>query len=565
MSIIQYLFWLLLLLVSTAAAAESPGTPFLLQEAGKFQSSLSPYRTAYHFQSRKNWMNGPFTYKGLYHLFYQYNPKGVIPGTIVWAHSVSSDLVNWAPLDIAISPSKPYDIKGCWSGSTTIVHGKPAILYTGANQLRKQSQNLAYPRNLSDPYLREWVKSSQNPLMAPTIGNGINANSFRDPTTAWLGKDKHWRVLIGSKRNTRGLAILYRSRDFIHWVKAKHPLHFTLGTGMWECPDFYPVSNNSQVGLDTSGDDNQVRHVLKVSLDDDKHDYYMIGTYNTANDRFIPDRNFEDRKSFLRYDYGKYYASKTFYDEAKKRRILLSWANESSAIKDDKKKGWSGIHTIPRVLWLHKAGKQLVQWPIAEIEKLRTNGVNWPIKVLKGGELLQIDGVTTTQADVEVSFEVTKYGEAEVLDYMTDPQILCSRNASSNRRGLGPFGLLVFASKGLREFTSVFFQIFRHQHKNLVLFCSNQQMSSLNTGTDKTTYGTFVNVDPLHEKLSLKSLIDHSVVESFGAAGRACITARVYPTLAINNKAHLYTFNNGTAHVKITKLSAWSMKKAQIN
>ncbi|PNX68466.1 beta-fructofuranosidase cell wall isozyme-like protein, partial [Trifolium pratense] len=58
--------------------------------------------------------------------------------------------------------------------------------------------------------------------------------------------------------------------------------------------------------------------------------------------------------------------------------------------------------------------------------------------------------------------------------------------------------------------------------------------------------------------------IDHSVVESFGGEGRACITARVYPTLAIHDKAKLYAFNNGTSAVKISRLSAWSMKKAKI-
>jgi len=54
-------------------------------------------------------------------------------------------------------------------------------------------------------------------------------------------------------------------------------------------------------------------------------------------------------------------------------------------------------------------------------------------------------------------------------------------------------------------------------------------------------------------------------VESFGGEGRACITARVYPTLAIHDKALLYAFNNGNSAVKITRLNAWSMKKAKIN
>ncbi|XP_014515840.1 beta-fructofuranosidase, cell wall isozyme [Vigna radiata var. radiata] len=526
-----------------------------------------PYRTAYHFQPPKNWINdpnGPLRYGGLYHLFYQYNPKGAVWGNIVWAHSVSKDLVNWTPLDPAIFPSQPSDINGCWSGSATLLPGnKPVILYTGINPKNQQVQNLAKPKNLSDPFLREWVKSPKNPLMAPTSANEINSSSFRDPTTAWLGQDGHWRVLVGSKRRTRGMALLYRSKDFSDWIQAKHPLHSTLGSGMWECPDFFPVLKNGQLGVDTSVNDDYVSHVLKASLDDRKHDYYMIGSYNAAKDKFIPDKGFEE--FVLRYDYGKYYASKTFFDDGKKRRVLLGWVNESSSVADDIKKGWSGIHTIPRAIWLHKSGKQLVQWPVEEIEKLRAKPVNLPPQALKGGKLLQINGVTATQADVEISFEVSgELRKAEDLKYWTDPQILCSTKGSSLRSRLGPFGLLVFASEGLQEFTSVFFRIFRYQHKYLVLLCSDQSRSSLNKNNDLTTYGTFVDVNPLHEKLSLRTLIDHSVVESFGGEGRGCITARVYPTLAINDKAQIYAFNNGTADVKITRFSAWSMKKAHI-
>ncbi|TKY48269.1 Beta-fructofuranosidase, cell wall isozyme [Spatholobus suberectus] len=534
-------------------------------------SSNQPYRTAYHFQPPKNWINdpnGPMRYKGLYHLFYQYNPKGAAWGNIVWAHSVSKDLVNWTPLDPAIYPSQPSDINGCWSGSATMLPGgKPAILYTGIDPMNHQVQNLAFPKNMSDPLLREWVKSPKNPLMAPTIANKINSSSFRDPTTAWLGKDGYWRVLIGSKINTRGMAILYKSKNFVNWVQAKHPLHSAEGTGMWECPDFYPVLNKSPltIGLDTSVNGDDVRHVLKVSLDDTKHDHYLIGTYDIAKDIFTPDNGFQDRKSVLRYDYGKYYASKTIFDNGKNRRVLLGWVNESSSVADDTKKGWSGIHTIPRAIWLHKSGKQLVQWPVMEIESLRVNPVHWPTKVVKGGELLQVTGVTAAQADVEISFEVNEFGKAEVLDHWVDPQILCGRKGAAVKGGLGPFGLLVFASRGLQEYTAVFFRVFRYQNKKLVLMCSDQSRSSLNKDNDMTTYGTFVDMDPLHEKLSLRTLIDHSVVESFGGEGRACITARVYPTLAINDKAQLYAFNNGTASVKIARLSAWSMKKAKIN
>lgn len=286
-------------------------------------------------------------YKGLYHLFYQWNPKGAVWGNIVWAHSTSTDLVNWIPHDPAIFPSEESDINGCWSGSATILpDGKPAMLYTGINPQNQQVQNLATPKSLSDPFLREWVKSTENPLMMPTKENGINATQFRDPTTGWLGHDGRWRVIVGSKRKHGGLAFLYRSKDFVHWTKAQHPLHSNKDGGMWECPDFFPVSIKSQIGVDTSLVGPYVKHVLKVSLDDTKHDYYTIGTYNTDKDIYTPDKGHVQDTSALRYDYGKFYASKTFFDGPKQRRILWGWINESSSVADDEKKGWSGVQVM---------------------------------------------------------------------------------------------------------------------------------------------------------------------------------------------------------------------------
>ena len=40
---------------------------------------------------------------------------------------------------------------------------------------------------------------------------------------------------------------------------------------------------------------------------------------------------------------GDFYASKSFFDPAKKRRVLWGWANESDTVTDDRHKGWAGI------------------------------------------------------------------------------------------------------------------------------------------------------------------------------------------------------------------------------
>lgn len=290
-------------------------------------------------------------YNGIYHLFYQYNPKGAVWGNIVWAHSVSTDLVNWKPLKPAIVPSKPFDQNGCWSGAATILPGnKPVILYTGIDPKNQQVQNMAVPKNLSDPFLVEWDKPDFNPLMAPTPENAINASSFRDPTTAWLGPDGRWRVIIGSKRGRRGIAILYRSKDFVHWTKSDHALHSSKNTGMWECPDFFPVYKDGNVkGVDTSVIGDRVKHVLKVSLDDTKFEYYTVGSYNITSDKYVPDNTSPDDATGLRLDYGKFYASKTFFDPSKNRRVLWGWMNESDSRDDDIKKGWAGLQVLTQV------------------------------------------------------------------------------------------------------------------------------------------------------------------------------------------------------------------------
>ncbi|CAN0878040.1 Beta-fructofuranosidase, insoluble isoenzyme CWINV1 [Linum grandiflorum] len=529
--------------------------------------AYQPYRTGYHFQPAKNWINAPLFYKGIYHLFYQYNTNGAVWGNIVWAHSTSTDLINWDPQGYGIVPSQLSDINGTWSGSATfLLDGVPSILYTGINPDNQQVQNLAVPRDPLDPYLRDWVKKRRNPLMTPTHHNNINATSFRDPTTAWLGPDWTWRLAIGSKIHRRGVAILYRSKDFMSWEKVSRPLHQTEGTGMWECVDFFPVlTGGSRVGLDTSVHGPNVKHVLKVSFDDTKHDHYTIGKYDPFEDVYTPDHDgFADGDMGLRLDYGKYYASKTFFDWSKNRRILLGWVNESSTEDEDIRKGWAGVHTIPRRIWMEESGKQLIQWPVEEVEKLRMRQVNLPCQELKLGSVLEISGITAAQADVEISFGKLDLSKAESLNHpswKTDPHLICTQMGASVKSGVGPFGLLVLSSNHLEEFTAVFFRVFKGENdRYVVLMCSDQSRSSLNRENDLATYGAFVDINPETENLSLRTLIDHSIVESFGGKGKSCITSRVYPLKAINEAAHVYAFNNGTQSVTMSRLSAWIVK-----
>ncbi|KAG1360828.1 putative Acid beta-fructofuranosidase [Cocos nucifera] len=305
-------------------------------------------RTGFHFQPPKNWMNGPMWYKGWYHLFYQYNPDSPVWGNIAWGHAVSRDLVHWDHLPLAMVPDRWYDHSGVWTGSATILPtGQIIMLYTGSTNESVQVQNLAIPADPADPLLKTWVKSDSNPVLAPPPG--IGDRDFRDPTTAWYDpSDDTWRIAIGSKDGSRaGIVIVYKTRDFARYELVPGMLHRVPGIGMWECVDFFPVAAEegpaAVEGMDASAAGSGVRHVLKASRDEDRQDYYAIGTYNAATNTWRPDDEGMDVGIGLHYDWGNFYASKTFYDPEKRRRVLWGWISETDSERTDLLKGWASL------------------------------------------------------------------------------------------------------------------------------------------------------------------------------------------------------------------------------
>ncbi|RWW21953.1 hypothetical protein BHE74_00052337 [Ensete ventricosum] len=520
----------------------------------------SKLKTGYHFQPPKHWINGT-----LPHHLPPLCPCLLLRG------------ITGSGSSLILKPRLPFDIKGCWSGSATILPGnKPVILYTGLDPSERQVQNIAYPKNLSDPYLREWVKPDFNPVIAPD--DGVNGSAFRDPSTAWRGPGGHWKLVVGSKWNKMGKVILYRSRDFVRWVKAKHSLHSARDTGMWECPDFYPVALKGTRGLDTSVYGHGVKYVLKVSLDITRYEYYTVGKYYHDKDKYVPDATSADDHTGLRYDYGNFYASKTFFDGKKQRRILWGWANESDTSEVDIAKGWAGIQVGPDVVELCHA----LRFPLISINLMWRSvvrrfqepfGSTAAVDSLCSGRskrlnLSEANTLLSSTKGSQVSFDVSGLEKAEDFDpsWATDAEALCGRKTADVKGGVGPFGLLVLASANMEEKTAVFFRVFKADHKHVVLMCHDPTRSSPRAGLYKPTFAGFVDVDIAKTgKISLRSLIDNSVVESFGAKGKTCITSRVYPSLAIGEDAHLFVFNNGSTDVKVPELNAWEMKKPLMN
>ncbi|XP_075505761.1 acid beta-fructofuranosidase 2, vacuolar-like [Primulina tabacum] len=525
---------------------------------------LAWQRTAFHFQPIKNWMNdpnGPLLYKGWYHLFYQYNPYGAVWGNIVWGHAVSKDLIHWRHLPLAMVPDHWYDINGVWTGSATVLEdGQLVMLYTGSTNESVQVQNLAYPADTRDPLLIDWVKYSGNPVLVPPPG--IEAKDFRDPTTAWLTPEGMWRIAIGSKVNKTGISLIYDTKDFKTFKPLEGVLRAVPGTGMWECVDFYPVSKIMENGLDTSVNGPGVKHVMKTSLDDDRNDYYALGSYDSDAGIWIPDDPKIDVGIGLRYDYGIFYASKTFYDEANNRRILWGWIKETDSEKADVQKGWSSLQAIPRtILFDKKTGSNILQWPVKEVEKLRLNKKVFDKVEAKSGSVVHLDVGSTSQLDIVAEFEV----DPEALNSLNGTDMTYSCSSSATRGALGPFGLLVLADDALSEQTPIYFYISKDTQGNFkTFFCADHSRSSEATDVDKKIYGSTTPVLE-GEKLSMRILVDHSIVESFAQGGRTCITSRIYPTKAIYEDAKIFLFNNATDAGITASLQIWQMSDVPID
>ena len=150
---------------------------------------------------------------GVYHNFYQIHiaeyQNGLGDGPD-WGHWVSRDFVRWAQLPVAIWNDQYYDNSAIFTGSATIVDGKPVIMYPGKCKGLGAGQGcndgkggftyvLTVPKNASDPLYTEWTK--QGEIGGKTFSNPVVNNTGDDPSTAWQTKDERDFFIFPSMPN----------------------------------------------------------------------------------------------------------------------------------------------------------------------------------------------------------------------------------------------------------------------------------------------------------------------------------------------------------------------------
>jgi len=405
------------------------------QEKNTQQSAVElvfdePFRPQYHFSPPSQWMNDPngmVYWDGEYHLFYQYYPDSTVWGPMHWGHAVSTDLVHWEHLPIALYPDEHGWI---FSGSAVMdrdntsglgTSESPAMvaIYTyhdpiGEKEQRDnfQTQGIAY----SNDNGRTWIKYEGNPVLK---NPGIR--DFRDPKVIWIEDEK------GKGKWLMSLAVwdkisFYSSPNLLDWEYESdfNPQWAAYG-GVWECPDLFRLET----------EDGTKKWILFVSINPGgpqggSATQYFVGDFDG--------KTFTTESQEVKWlDYGAdNYAGVTWSNipESDGRSLFIGWMSNWQYAQEVPTHPWRSAMTIPRNLELIKKGADYIvaSRPIRELEKLRTKS-----KIATGpeftldNELIELE-LIPDQQDFSITL-LNEQNEKVVLE-LKDGELLFDRSQS---------------------------------------------------------------------------------------------------------------------------------------
>lgn len=305
----------------------------------------------FHYRPESNWINDPnglCQVGGVYHLFYQYNPHGPLWGDIHWGHAVSRDLVRWETLPIALTPDAARGELHCFSGCCCVDReGRPRIVYTsvgseadGRDCVHGAQQWQAMPL---DGELRRWQQTDRFAL-TDAIHGGMHVRDWRDPCVMRRGDG--YLMALGGCVEERGCVLLYASHDLESWRFLHVLARSDKADGVpWECPNLFDLDGRTVLFYSPCSE------VMAVVGDLD------------GELRFHP----ETRAVLDPGAWQGYYAPQAFRDESG-RTILFGWMPECDGEEAARRRGWSGVMSLPRVLRVEDG--RLLAEPVPEVDTL---------------------------------------------------------------------------------------------------------------------------------------------------------------------------------------------------
>lgn len=371
-------------------------------------SYTEQYRPQFHFSPEAHWMNDPngMVYlDGEYHLFYQYYPDSTVWGPMHWGHAVSTDLLHWKHLPVALYPDS---LGYIFSGSAVIdtkntsglgSTGNPAMvaIFTYHNPVLErtgskvfQNQGIAYSTDKG----RTWTKYKANPVLK---NPGIT--DFRDPKVIWHEESGKWIMILAVKDRIH----LYSSPNLISWTfESEYGTGIGAHGGVWECPDLFKMKVE---GSDIS------KWVMFVSINPGGPNggsatQYFVGEFD--GHKFVPENTNEKWVDRGRDNYAGVTWSNIPSSDG--RRLFLGWMSNWDYATIVPTDVWRSATTIPRELSLIKIDNQhlLYSKPVKEIELLRQRsdkGNSAGLKV-SGEKVLPADSLNLMQCELIIDLNL---------------------------------------------------------------------------------------------------------------------------------------------------------------
>lgn len=474
----------------------------LTEHAAALRQRLSgdPTRPTYHFLPPAYWMNDPnglIHWNGQYHLFYQHNPYSAAHANMHWGHAVSTDLIHWKDLPVALTPTPGGpDEGGCWSGCAVNHDGVPTLIYTGVLGNRGELQQAQCIATSHDELLT-WEKYDGNPVIATVPAEAKQTRDFRDPFVWREGET--WYMVLGSRIGEAEPAVfLYQSDDLYQWqylnplIVGSQPGHGVI----WECPNFFRLGDQ-WVLIVSAHTGTSTGRVL-----------YFVGSFD--GQRFTPE-------SEGTLDYGYLYAPLTILDEAG-RRLMWGWLREGRPVEAQVAADWSGVQSIPRELSLLPDGRLGMQ-PVPELEAIRGRHHHTDQMALSDNFEMDFDG---TALEIIAEFQPGETGE---------------------------FGLTLTTARDGSEYTRILYNVVAQQ------IIVDRAHASADATVDAWANMAHCELAP-GETLRLHILLDASVIEII-ANQRTSVTSRIYPTRAEGLRLTLFSRQS---EASLQSLDSWEMQ-----
>ncbi|MDM3813537.1 glycoside hydrolase family 32 protein [Proteus mirabilis] len=320
----------------------------------------------FHLAAPAGWLNDPnglVYHNGLYHAFYQHHPFSELWGPMHWGHATSKDMIHWQHQPIALAPGNEYDKSGCFSGSAVSHEGKLYLFYTGHNWLAEEGDDSQIYQAQCVAVSEDGIHFEKKGIILPPPQGYMH---FRDPKV-WFQEGKWWMVVGARDEKDQGQVLLFSNDTLFEEGKQWRSEYKVLGKTddknvyMWECPDFFPISDDNEFALVFSpqgkrAEGYQYRNLFQTGA--------LIGQWS-------PKQPFIIHGHFTELDNGHdYYAPQSFVT-ADGRRVSMGWMDMWNSPMPSQQEFWAGCFTLPREINFDKRANRLRMTPIKEVESLR--------------------------------------------------------------------------------------------------------------------------------------------------------------------------------------------------